>query len=175
MAKKFKINKNQYTFFLNKKKKDKRGSFFKIYDYNIFSKKILKKKIRQVNISENLKKGTIRGLHYQVGKFSEEKIITCLKGSITDYIVDMRKKSKNYLKVFSQKLSYKNQKIILIPKGFAHGYQVLENNTLVMYCHTGDYSKKYEKTVSFFDPKIKLKIKISKKIISKKDKLANLL
>ena len=169
MKSKFK-KKDILTFYNNKKISDKRGYFFKVFNFLDFKKKpSLQHNVRQVNISNNIKKGTIRGLHYQINRSREQKIIICLKGSIYDVIVDARPGSKNYLKVYVNILSDKNQKILVIPPGFAHGYQTLKKETLLMYIHSNTYSKKDERGLNPFDKRLKIKWPINKFIISKKD------
>jgi len=161
--------------FLGEKKKDYRGFFQRVYCYKELSK-FTKKKIAQSNLSFSKKKGTFRGMHFQVGKFSEDKIVTCIKGSILDIVLDVRKKNNFFSKknVHTEILSEKNQKFILIPKGFAHGFQTLENNTLVLYFHTNFFSKKNQKMINIENLKslIQLPLKISS--ISKRDKINEL-
>ena len=169
------IKKNSMLYYDNKKIMDKRGFFFKIFNYQDFKKTNFKHSIKQVNISNNIKKGTVRGLHYQVNKFKEQKIITCLQGSIFDVLIDTRKSSSSYLKYFSVILSEKNQKILIIPPGFAHGYQTLEKNTKVLYLHSNLYSKKNERTINVLDKKININWPIKIKQISNKDKMAKTL
>jgi len=169
------IKRKSLLFYDNKKIIDKRGFFFKVFNYPDFKKSNFKHSIKQVNISGNIKKGTIRGLHYQVNKSKEQKIITCLQGSIFDVLIDIRKSSASYLKYFSVILSEKNQKILIIPPGFAHGYQTLEKNTKVLYLHSNLYSKKSERTINVLDKKINIKWPIKIKQISNKDKMAKIL
>jgi dTDP-4-dehydrorhamnose 3,5-epimerase len=155
-----------------KNNKDNRGNFIKFYASDYFSKKIIKNSIFQINLSKTKKKGTIRGLHLQVNKWAEDKIITCLKGKIFDVIVDMRKKSKNYLKWKSIILSENKTKSLFVPKGFAHGFQALKDNTEVLYFHTNNYNKKYEANLNPLDKKIKITWPLKLTEISKKDKNA---
>lgn len=147
---------------------DNRGSFVKLYSDNFF----LKKKIRicQVNYSFNKKKGTIRGMHYQVGRYAEEKIVCCIKGKMLDVVIDLRKNSKTYLKFFRILLSPKFNRSLFIPKGFAHGFQTLDDNTEIIYLHSKNHNKRYERTINSFDPKINIKWPITKTILSNKDR-----
>jgi dTDP-4-dehydrorhamnose 3,5-epimerase len=163
---------NNASIITYKNNKDNRGNFIKFYASDYFSKKIIKNSIFQINLSKTKKKGTIRGLHLQVNKWAEDKIITCLKGKIFDVIVDMRKKSKNYLKWKSIILSENKTKSLFVPKGFAHGFQALKDNTEVLYFHTNNYNKKYEANLNPLDKKIKIKWPLKLTEISKKDKNA---
>lgn len=162
-----------FNCFILKKKKftDLRGNFIKIYSRNIF-KKLKINNIIQINYSYSKTRGTIRGMHYQIKKYKEKKIISCLDGKIYDVIIDLRKKSPTFLKWQGFILSDKNNKSIIVPEGCAHGFQTLENNTRIIYCHTNIYKKKYEKTVSPFDSRFNIKWPAKLTRISQKDKTA---
>jgi len=149
--------------------KDDRGSFYRLFCSLEIKKFLGNKKILQINLSKNKRKGTTRGLHYQKRPFGEKKIVICINGTIQDYVVDLRKKSKTFLKIFKIKLSEKNNKVLLIPEGFAHGFQTLSNNSDVLYFHTQVYKKKFENSLNFQDPILKINMKINKESISKKD------
>lgn len=148
---------------------DQRGFFQRLFCKKIFKKKRLEKNIVQINNSFSKNKGTTRGLHYQIGNSKECKIIRCLKGSLVNIVVDMRKNSKNYLKYVSIKLTEKNRYMSYIPRGFANGLQTLENNTEIIYFSTNFYEPNKEKGVSMFDPKINIKLPLKISVISKKD------
>jgi dTDP-4-dehydrorhamnose 3,5-epimerase len=149
------------------KYKDKRGFFLKLLS-NIQNKKILKnEKILEINCSFNKTKGTVRGLHYQIGKFKEIKLVYCLTGKILDMSINVDKKSKNYNKIYKFILDEKKNNFISIPKNYAHGFQVLKRNTTLIYFHTAKYKKKFERGINPFQNKFKWPLKISK--ISKKD------
>ena len=102
---------------------DKRGFFSRNFCKNELSEIGFNKNIVQINHSKTLKKGMIRGLHYQLSPFAETKIVKCIRGKIFDVIVDLRKNSPTFLKWFSVELSEDNRKLIYIPEGFAHGFQ----------------------------------------------------
>ena len=151
--------------------KDHRGEFTKIFSSDFFKKKY--PKIKQINTSLNYKAGTLRGMHLQSPPYSEEKYISCIEGKIQDVILDLRKNSKTYKKWISVNLSKKNGYILKVPKGCAHGFLSLVNNSRLIYCHTNIYNKTYEKTINPLSTnyKIRWKKKITK--ISKKDNYAN--
>jgi len=153
-----------------KNNKDNRGFFLKLFCKESLSKKMNNLDIKQVNYSFNKKKGTIRGLHYQANPYSDQKFLYCLKGKIFDVIVDIRKSSKNYLKYKKFILDEKKNEVLIIPKGFAHGFQTLTNNCKILYFHSGLYKKKYENGINPMDSKIKIDWPIKKITISKKDK-----
>jgi dTDP-4-dehydrorhamnose 3,5-epimerase len=136
-----------------------------------FNKKIINKNfIYDIYSSSN--KNVIRGLHYQF-KNQQEKFITVLNGKIFDVCLDLRKKSKTFGKFFSIILSKDNNISIFIPKGFAHGYCTLENNSIVYYKNSKLYFEKEQSGILWNDPILKIKWPIKKPIISKKD-LGNL-
>ena len=110
---------------------DNRGFFYESYN-----KKNLDKNINIVFVQDNESKsikGVIRGLHFQIPPFEQTKLVRCVSGNILDVAVDLRKNSKTYGKFFSIELSFENNKQLFIPKGFAHGFQVLSNEAIVNY------------------------------------------
>ena len=148
---------------------DNRGSFSNLYstDNKSFLNKYIT--IKQINISHNTKIGTVRGLHFQTPPFIEEKIVTCLKGSIFDVVVDLRKESKNFLKWQSITLSEKDDFSIYIPRGFAHGFQTLELNSNLLYLHSEDYVYQADSGINPLDPILKINWPVEISEISDKD------
>lgn len=114
---------------------DLRGTFIKFHPVQEFENSL-----DSVAISTNPNLGTIRGLHFQVEPFSEEKLITCVQGSIFDVIVDLRPHSKTFGKWTAFELSAENTLQAYLPKGLAHGFQTLIPNSIVHYCLTSNYS-----------------------------------
>ena len=148
--------------------KDVRGKFCKIYD-----KKIAKNfnyKIKEINFSYNKKKGTLRGLHYQDFPKNEDKFVCCVKGKIFDIVVDIRKNSKNFLKYKSFNLDDKKQQILYIPKGFAHGFQTLSKDCILVYLHSENFDSRLDRSLNALNKDLKIKWPIKKKILSYKDK-----
>ncbi|MDB4093372.1 dTDP-4-dehydrorhamnose 3,5-epimerase [Flavobacteriaceae bacterium] len=120
--------------------KDERGFFYESYN-----KKNLDKVVNVVFVQDNeskSNKGVIRGLHFQIPPFEQTKLIRCISGSILDVAVDLRKNSKTYGKSFSIELSSENNKQLFIPKGFAHGFQVLSEIAIVNYKVDNYYNPK---------------------------------
>jgi dTDP-4-dehydrorhamnose 3,5-epimerase len=149
--------------------KDDRGNFFRYFCSDEYKKIFFKNAILQTNICTNKKKGILRGLHYQSKPHDETKIVTCISGEIYDVAVDLRKNSKTYMKYFGTILSEKNKNILLIPKGFAHGYITLRKNSTIAYLVDANYSPFAEKGIKYNDKKINIKWPIKPKYISKKD------
>ncbi len=146
---------------------DKRGYFGRLFCKKFLGKNF--KNISQINRSLTKKKFTIRGMHYQAPPFSEDKIIICTKGKIFDVAIDLRKKSKTFGKWQSVILSSKNNKMFLIPKGFAHGFMSLEKNTEIIYFVSEFYNPKKEKGVLYNDPFFSIKWPAKPTLVSKKD------
>ena len=144
---------------------DKRGEFFEIY-----REKDLTEKFIQDNISIS-KKNTLRGLHFQYNP-PQGKLVSVIKGSVIDIILDIRKDSKTYGKVFTILLSEKNKKQIWIPAGYAHGFLSLDDDTILFYKCTEYWSKIGEGCICPIDPHINLDVDLSNIIISSKDRNA---
>jgi dTDP-4-dehydrorhamnose 3,5-epimerase len=150
--------------------KDHRGDFNKVYSRKLFS--FIKKKsfIKEVNYCLTKKRGTIRGMHFQFGPFKEDKIVTCLKGEIFDVVIDLRKKSKSFMKYKTFILNEKTNYSLFIPKGFAHGYQSITNNTLVLYLMSANYASKYSSGINPFSKSLNIQWPVKKRIVAIKDK-----
>ena len=150
--------------------KDKRGFFFRNYCLKKFNIRGINFSVKQCNVSKNLNKGTLRGFHYTSSKHAESKIMSCVNGEIFLAVIDLRKKSKTYMKKFSIKISSNNKKSIIIPSGCANAFLTLKKNTIIQYYMSNFYNKKYERAFNFKDPKIKFNWPIKPKVISVKDK-----
>ena len=148
---------------------DERGFFARVFDKKEFEDRGLNTEYVQTSISFNKQKGTFRGMHYQIEPFEEEKLVRCTKGKIFDVILDLRPQSKTFKKWTSVELSEDNHKIIYIPKGFAHGFQTLENNSEIFYEISQYYNSDYSKGIKWDDPSFDIKIPLDISIISKKD------
>lgn len=117
---------------------DDRGLFVKTFNKNLFLELNLNLEIKESYFSVS-KKNVIRGMHFQLPPFDHEKLVFVPKGSILDVVVDLRKNSSTYKKYISVELSDKNKKSIYIPKGLAHGFKSLENNTITVYNVATEY------------------------------------
>lgn len=130
---------------------DERGYFARTFCVNEFKERGLVTNFVQMSTSFNINKGQIRGMHYQKAPYQETKIVRCSKGSVYDIILDIRKDSLTYNKWYGATLSDKNGKMFYIPKGFAHGYKTLEDNTELFYMMDQVYVKKAAKEIEFTD------------------------
>lgn len=151
---------------------DERGFFTRSFCKKEFQKYGLETDTVQCNISYNKKKGTLRGMHYQVPPFEEAKIVSCTKGSIYDVVVDLRRDSPTYCQWVATNLSDKNFKMMYIPTGCAHGFQTLEDNTRVYYQMMEFFHPECARGVRWDDPVFKIDWPIKNKIIiSDKDQI----
>jgi dTDP-4-dehydrorhamnose 3,5-epimerase len=151
------------------KKEDERGFFARSWDKKIFEKNNLETKFVQDSVAFSKKRGTLRGMHFQLQPYQETKLIRCTSGRIIDIIIDIRRESKTFKQWTSVELSANNHKMIYVPKGFAHGYQTLEDDTEVYYQITQIHMPDYEDGIHWNDPEFSITWPIENKIISKKD------
>ncbi len=131
---------------------DERGFFGRIFCEHVFAAAGVDFHIRQMNDSLSRTAGTTRGFHCLRPPVRESKLIRCIQGSLMDVIVDLRAGSPTYGKHHMVKLSAAGREMILIPHGFAHGYQTLEPDTEILYFHSDFYSKEHEAGVRIDDP-----------------------
>ena len=150
---------------------DERGYFFESFNKNKF-KEIAGIDINFIQDNEAFSnKGTLRGLHFQKGQFAQAKLVRVVKGKVLDVAVDLRKDSDTYGNHFSIILSEENKKQLFIPRGFAHGYAVLEDNTIFQYKCDNFYSPENESGIKYDDRDLNIDWKILSKeiILSEKD------
>jgi dTDP-4-dehydrorhamnose 3,5-epimerase len=149
---------------------DSRGYFFESYNENVFKAGGIDIHWVQDNQSSSTY-GVIRGLHYQLAPFAQNKLVRVLRGKILDVAVDIRKGSPTYGKSFSEVLSAKNKKQLFIPKGFAHGFSVLSKKAEVLYKCDAFYNKESEAGIIFNDAELSIDWNLPEKdaIISEKD------
>ncbi len=121
-----------------------------------YKKEWFENKFVQDSISISKKRGTIRGMHLQNGKFSQAKLITVFKGSILDVFIDLRKCSSTYCHHGSIRISEENKNVLLLPRGFAHGFVTLEADTIVSYKMDNIYSPENEITIRWDDPDVSI-------------------
>ncbi len=134
------------------RREDVRGFFARTYCEKEFVDQGLDPRVSQCSVSFNHRKGTLRGMHYQMMPFEEVKVVRCNRGSIYDVIIDLRSDSATYLRWFAAQLDEENGKMLYIPKGFAHGFQTLANKTEVFYQMSQVYSTEHACGVRWNDP-----------------------
>ena len=149
---------------------DDRGIFARVFCQHELQNILHGKNIVQINHSMTKQKGAIRGMHFQYPPKSEIKMVKCLRGTVFDVILDLRRDSPTFLKWHGEILSAENMKMMYIPEGFAHGFQTLEDNCELLYLHTEFYSPEYEGGVRYNDSKIGIKWPLELTEISDKDR-----
>lgn len=154
---------------------DIRGYFVRTYCVEQFTKHGLDPEISQCSLSYNKSRGTVRGLHYQTAPYEEVKVVRCLRGRVFDVAVDIRADSPTRGKYLSFELSDDNGKALYIPKGFAHGFMSLDDDTLILYQMSAPYNQQSARTIRYNDPQINISWPAVEHItISDKDKNAPL-
>lgn len=134
--------------------KDGRGAFARLFCEQELSCALGQRKIVQINHSCTEAVGTVRGMHFQRAPHAEMKLVRCLKGKVWDVVVDLRPTSAAYKRWFAQELSPQNAYLMVIPEGFAHGFQVLEAGSELLYLHTAAYNPDAEGGVRYDDPEL---------------------
>ena len=148
---------------------DERGIFSRFFCNKEFKNLLNGSEIVNINFSQSIKSGTLRGMHFQKYPHQEKKFVRCISGRIYDVIIDLRRDSITYLNWFGVELNSENKKMIYIPEGFAHGYQTLEDNSEIIYCVSNYYSPKDEAGCRFDDPSLKIEWPLEITEISNKD------
>ena len=150
--------------------KDQRGFFCRLFCVEEFQAAGLKKPIAQINHSLTIKKGALRGLHFQYPPHAEVKIVSCLQGEVFDVAVDIRKGSPTFLRWYGEILSPENKKSLLIPEGFAHGFQTLTEHCELIYLHSAPYQPQAEGALHVNDPSLGILWPIEITEISERDR-----
>ena len=153
---------------------DDRGYFFETYSKRKYAEYGIEEDFVQDNISKSLK-GTIRGLHYQVGDNAQGKLCHVIKGKVLDVAVDIRFDSPTFGQYFSIELTGEDKTQMWIPPGFAHGFSVLSDEVLFVYKCTNYYSKPDDRAILYNDPQLNIDWKVENPIVSEKDLKAKLI
>lgn len=152
------------------KREDERGFFCRTWCKREFAEHGLVDWIVQTNLSHNKRKGTLRGMHYQVEPRSEVKIVRCTRGAIFDVIIDLRPNSPTYMQWIGVELSSDNHKMLYVPESFAHGFQTLDDNTEVVYQVSEFYTPDAERGIRYDDPAFDIRWPLAVAVISDKDR-----
>ena len=152
------------------KRGDERGFFARFFCEREYQQHGLNHKIVQINNSFSKHRGTLRGMHYQLPPRAEDKIFRCLRGAIFDAIIDLRPDSPTFLKHFTVELTAENRAMLYIPKGFAHGFMTLTDDTETLYLVTEFYSPECERGIRYNDPMFGICWPLEPVVISDKDR-----
>lgn len=160
--------KGAYTINLNRFE-DERGFFARSYCRKEFEDHGITAQIVQANLSYSKKKGTLRGIHYQISPFEETKLVRCIRGAVYDVIIDLRKDSPTYKQWFGIELNEENYTMLFVPESFGHGYQTLKDHTEVIYMVSQFYAPGAERGIRWNDPVFGIQWPAEVKVISSKD------
>jgi dTDP-4-dehydrorhamnose 3,5-epimerase len=150
-------------------KSDNRGFFSRTFCQREFLEHGLRTDVVQCNLSFNHKRGTWRGLHYQLPPATEAKLIRCIHGAIQSVIVDLRPGSPTYLSHIQVTLSAENRRAIYVPEMFGNGYQTLTDNAEAIYQVSEFYTPGQERGLRYDDPKLGISLPLPVSVISEKD------
>lgn len=151
-------------------KGDDRGRLTRLFCAREFERIGLKKPIVNVNHTCTTKRGTVRGLHFQYPPDCEIKIVRCLRGAVWDCIVDLRKASPTFLQWEAVELTERNDRMIFVPEGFAHGFQTLTDDVEMLYFHTAYYNPDNEGGIRFDDPALSIPWPLEISVVSDRDR-----
>ena len=149
---------------------DDRGFFARTWCRNEFAERGLNPRLVQCNISFNLKKGTWRGMHYQLAPHEEAKLVRCTMGAICDVIVDLRPDSPTFKQYVTVELSAKNRRMLYIPERFAHGFVTLEDNSEIFYQMSEFYAPESARGFRWNDPVFAIDLPFGISVISERDR-----
>jgi dTDP-4-dehydrorhamnose 3,5-epimerase len=148
---------------------DDRGWFARFYCRNEFAAIGHFKEWVQLNHSVTYKKGSIRGMHFQLAPYREIKMVRCIAGAVFDVIIDLRQSSETFLKWYGTELSATNRRMLYIPEGFAHGFQCLSDNCELLYHHSEYYTPGAEGGIRYDDPAIGIQWPLAATELSQRD------
>lgn len=152
------------------KKTDDRGFFARSFCQNEFQQHGLEQNYVQMNNSFNVHRGTLRGLHYQASPHAEVKVVRCISGALWDVIADLRTDSPSFGRWFGAELTASNRRMMYVPKGFAHGFITLNDDTEVIYLVSAFYSADAERGVRWDDSFFGIRWPVAPIVISEKDR-----
>jgi dTDP-4-dehydrorhamnose 3,5-epimerase len=150
--------------------RDARGYFSRFFCTEEFRLAGLNSRIAQINDSYSKMAGTVRGMHFQLPPHAESKFVSCVRGEILDVAVDLRRNSPTFLKWHGEVLSAENQRSLLIPEGFAHGFQTLTDDCELLYLVSAAYAPTSESGVNAQDPMLKIEWPLPITEMSDKDR-----
>ena len=151
------------------KREDERGFFARFFCEREFAEAGLETRIVQINNSLSRDRGTLRGMHYQLGEAAEVKLVRAVKGALWDAILDLRPDSATFGESFGAELSAENRRMMYVPRGFAHGFLTLEENTEALYLVSAFYDPARERGVRWNDPRFAIRWPAEPLVISEKD------
>jgi dTDP-4-dehydrorhamnose 3,5-epimerase len=150
--------------------RDERGFFARTWCEQEFEAHGVNVRCVQGNLSFNEKKGTLRGMHYQIAPYAEAKLVRCTRGAIYDVIIDLRPGSATFKQWMAVNLTADDHQMLFVPEGFAHGFQTLEDHTEVLYQMSEFYAPEYARGVRWNDPVFGIRWPDGERIICERDR-----
>jgi dTDP-4-dehydrorhamnose 3,5-epimerase len=151
------------------KRGDERGFFARAFCEREFAERGLANRFVQANNSLSARKGTLRGMHYQLAPKAETKFVRCIRGALQDVVIDLRRDSSTFGQSFGAELTAENRRMMVVPKGFAHGFITLTDDTEAFYLVDEFYAPECERGIRWNDPKFAIQWPIEPVVISEKD------
>ena len=148
---------------------DERGFFARVFCQKEFGELGLESNVAQTNVAVSVKRGTLRGMHFQYPPAVEAKLVRCIHGAIVDVIVDLRPESPTYLQHVAVELSSDSQRALYVPGCFAHGYQTLQDGSAILYQSSAFYAPSAESGLRYDDPRLAIHWPLPVTAISSKD------
>jgi len=148
---------------------DARGFLARLFDAGDLRACGWQRAVEQVNHTYTAQAGTIRGMHYQLPPHAEMKLVSCIRGAVWDVAVDLRAGSPTFLQWHAERLSADNGRALLIPEGFAHGFQTLTDDAEMLYCHSAPYSPQAEAGLHFQDARVGIAWPLPLTLVSERD------
>jgi dTDP-4-dehydrorhamnose 3,5-epimerase len=152
------------------KRGDDRGFFARAFCENEFAARGLATRMVQMNDSLSVRRGTLRGMHYQLAPKAETKVVRCFRGALFDIVLDLRRDSPTFGKTFGVELTAENRRMLYVPKGFAHGFVTLLDDTEAFYLVDEFYSPEHERGVRWNDPRFAIEWPVQPAVMSEKDR-----
>ncbi len=149
---------------------DERGFFARTFSQDEFASRGLAAHFVQSSLSVNTARGTLRGMHYQCAPHEEAKVVTCVRGAIFDAVIDLRRDSPTYRRWFAAELTAQNYRMLYVPEGCAHGFQTLEDDTVVVYQMSEFYHPESTRGVRWDDPAFGIAWPLRPTVISGQDR-----
>lgn len=149
---------------------DERGFFARSWCQREFAEQQLDNQVVQCNLSFTRQRGALRGMHYQLPPYAETKVVRCLRGAVYDVIIDLRPDSPTFLQWLGVELTAENRTMLYVPKGFAHGFMTLTDETELFYQMSADYAPSHARGVRWNDPLFAIAWPLAVTTISDKDR-----
>jgi dTDP-4-dehydrorhamnose 3,5-epimerase len=148
---------------------DERGLFARLFCRDELSRLGIERAVEQANLSSSDRRGTLRGLHYQVGPSAETKVVSCPRGALWDVVLDLRPSSPTYGRHFAAELSGDNHRIMVVPEGCAHGFLTLRDDTSAIYLVSAAYDPVRERGIRWNDPAFAIAWPFAPTVMSQRD------